>query len=147
MFKHPIDLFVAPNVIPGIWVGKDSASHLISEDVVFDTPAASGNVYTITPAGSITFTQTATYRKTNVIAPTGQVSFSGAVPQIRKKSFSSSGSLSLTGSVPFIGKNILPISGTIVFSGTSPISFTDVASSGNDNISRLNLKISKAMGL
>ena len=91
---------------------------------IFIVPAGATNTYTITPTGSVVFSNTVPLIRTRQQNPTGLISFSGAVPLVRTRQQNPSGVISFSGAVPILRIRQQNPSGSVVFSGTSPLTFS-----------------------
>jgi hypothetical protein len=109
--------------------------------------ASGGTTYTLSPGGTVTFSGSSPFAREKVISAGGTVTFNGAATLIKTKVLSVVGSVIFSGSAPIVKTKVLSAGGLVSFSGTAPMNFIP-AGSGTGNIdSRLNMLMSKTMGL
>jgi len=110
----------------------------------------SSTEYTITPSGGITFGGTSDVIREKSIEPSGGVVFSGAATLQREKVISPSGGIDFGGTANFGGDHVIAPNGGVVFGGNGGIFFIPAGGSGTSglwDVNRLNVKVSKSMGL
>lgn len=116
--------------------------------VVF-TPNSS-TTYDITPSGGVSFSGTSSTNREFAIVPVGSIVFSGASLVSREKVILPSGGVTFDGSANFQGDHIISPNGGIVFGGNGGMFFVPAGGGGGSglwDISRLNVRVSKAIGL
>lgn len=108
----------------------------------------SGTTYTITPSGGVAFSGASDVLRERTIAPNGGITFSGASTLQRERSIIPSGGIIFDGSATFNADHIIVPNGGIVFGGNGGMFFIPAGGgSGLLDAQRLNVKVSKAMGL
>lgn len=114
-------------------------------NIIFEGSA--GTTYLIEPSGGISFSGAADVLRERSITPNGGITFSGASTLQREKSIIPSGGIIFDGTAPFIGDHIVIPNGGVIFGGNGGMYFAPAGGSGLIEAQRLNVKISKAMGL
>lgn len=137
----------------------------------FDSPlsAAGGgpNIYVLTAGGTITFSGTAAEIKTRINAAGGTLVFSGSAAESRERNqvaggtilftgsatefktklLAAGGNITFTGTAPEIKTKIETPSGSVIFSGHSGMIFIPAGGVAGSKVNRLNVKISRSIGL
>jgi hypothetical protein len=99
-------------------------------------------------SGGIVFSGTVTPQRIKTQPASGGIVFSGAITTIKTRALVPSGLITFSGTAPLVRTKIVPVSGLITFSGSAPITFVPAgAPPAGSNDSRLNVKVSRAMGL
>lgn len=108
----------------------------------------SGTTYTITPSGGVAFSGASDVLRERTIAPNGGITFGGSSSLQRERSIIPSGGIVFDGTAPIQGDHIIIPNGGIVFGGNGGMFFVPAGGgSGLIDAQRLNVKVSKAMGL
>lgn len=110
----------------------------------------SGTTYTITPSGGISFSGASEFVREKSIVPTGGIVFSGDNVLQREKVIAPSGGIDFSGSANFGGDHVIAPNGGIIFGGSAGTYFVPVGGGGGSglwDVMRLNVKVSKTMGL
>lgn len=95
-----------------------------NKSFLYNPVATGGNIYTLSPGGTLTFSGSATELKEKVLQPSGNITFSGTSPQIKDKVLSLSGLITFSGNAGITLSNggttyTMTPGGTIDFSGTN----------------------------
>lgn len=98
-------------------------------------------------SGSAVFSGNSMLQRVRIQLSSGLLNFSGAVIVLRNRVQTISGLLNLFGTAKEIRTKIQIPTGPVVFTNTAPISFTSAGPAVTNTASKLNLKISRSMGL
>ena len=111
------------------------------------TAVGGGTTYNLTVGGTVVFSGVSALSKVRVSSASGTLLFSGTLAQLHTRSQTISGSMLFSGNSPQVRTKIDSAGGVVVFNSSAPMSFIPGSAPAGATISRLNVKVSRSMGL
>ena len=111
------------------------------------TAVGGGTTYNLTVGGTVVFSGVSALSKVRVSSASGTLLFSGTLAQLHTRSQTVSGSMLFSGNSPQVRTKIDSAGGVVVFNSSAPMSFIPGSAPAGATISRLNVKVSRSMGL